>query len=73
MLYSEASKYVQMRLRYRAHCMICNEKIEQDQPFEYIAVKMGKCKYYNFFHTSCLTKNRVRMADAELTSRHGEG
>ena len=53
--------------------MICNNKIEQDQPFEYIAVKMGKCKYYNFFHTNCLVKSRVRMADAELTSRYGEG
>lgn len=72
MTYPEASKYVQMRLR-RSYCMICNEKIAQDEPFEYIAVKMGKCKYYNFFHTNCLNKARIRMADAELTSRYGEG
>ena len=72
MLYSEASKYVQMRAR-GSRCSLCDEPIVQTQPFEYITVKMGKCKYYNFFHTSCLMKTRVRMADAELTSRYGEG
>ena len=64
MYYNEASKYVQMRFKRQGFCMICNERINEYEPFEFIAVRLGKCKYYNFFHTSCLTK-RVRMAELQ--------
>ena len=62
MMFKEASKYVQMRLRRSGYCMICGERIEEHDAFEYTTVRLGKCKYYSFFHTACLTK-RIRMAE----------
>lgn len=62
MYYKEASKYVQMRFKRQGFCMICKNRITDIESFEYIAVPMGKFKYYNFFHTSCLT-HRTRIAD----------
>lgn len=65
MLYAEASKYTQMRFKREGYCMICGQRINDYEPFEYIAVRVSKAKLYNFFHTSCLTNAKpVRIAEA---------
>lgn len=68
MYYSKASKYLQMRFKRQGICMICGERINEIDSFEYIAVRVGRNKLYNFFHTCCLSNrtNRVRMADIDL-------
>lgn len=68
MYYDKASKYVQMRFKRQGICMICQERIKDYESFEYIAVRVGREKLYNFFHTCCLSNrtNRVRMADVDL-------
>lgn len=65
MQFNEASKYVQMRFKRQGYCMICRERIQDYESFEYIAVRLGKTKLYNFFHTSCLTSAQpMRIAEA---------
>lgn len=65
MMYDKASKYVQMRFKRQGMCMICRQRINEYEPFEYIAVRLGKTKLYNFFHTSCLTSAQpMRIAEA---------
>lgn len=65
MTFDSATKYVQMRFKRQGFCMICGERINEYEPFEYIAVRLGKTKIYNFFHTTCLTNAKpVRIAEA---------
>lgn len=58
MQYEKASKYVQMRFKRQGMCMICKRRIQDYEIFEYIAVRVGREKLYNFFHTSCLTHSK---------------
>lgn len=69
MLYQDATKSMQEKFRLRGFCMICNERIDRTEEFEYISTKMGRYTYYNFFHKKCLcdrTIVRRRMAEAVL-------
>ena len=70
MRYESASKYIRQRLQVSGTCAICGKPVGRYEEFDYIAVPIGKCKYYNFFHRDCLqSARRMRIADVELTSR----
>ena len=66
MMYDEMSDAYKAKMRY-AFCAICNKKIELYEDVQYCEYRIGRRKFCDFLHTSCLQKGRQRMADVELT------
>lgn len=71
MLYGEMKDSMKGKFRRRSTCKICGKEITRSQDCQFIQVKCGRSSYFNFLHTDCLLPQRMRMTDAELTSREG--
>lgn len=68
MYQKDLTKYELSRFK-GCSCRICNTPIMNDEPFEMIKHKSGKCTYYVFIHTICLFYPKKRVSFGEILDK----